>query len=138
MLTKKLQIPTVADVVVHRDYEKWSCVSRGVRISEFIEPTYQSRGLRNFVLDFPVAALIFADELKGRTRAGEVSDCIESQIGPERIATKKPRETRTRVVSRRAIAGDQPSTEKGIIHQPLNHTDTRPVICCLDLGIGKR
>src|SRR5256885_15975415 len=137
MSIDELDVAAAADVIVHGQNEQRSGIGGGIRIRKFFEPGHQGCGLRNLMLDLSIVTLIFADELECSACIGEVSDCIESEIGPEGVAAEKPCEARTRAVTGSAIAGDQTRPQERIVYQSLNHADAGPVISRLDLFVGK-
>ena len=91
----KCRVAALRNIVIHRDEIKRSRIGRSVRVGIVFKPVHKICALRNFVGDFAVVALKFADEIERYARVGEVSRSIQREGSPERIAPEKPRETRT-------------------------------------------
>jgi hypothetical protein len=129
-------VPTGGYVIVHGDDVERRSVSGGVRIGIAFEPVHEICALRNFVGDFAVLALEFADEGERGARGGKITRSVESERGPEGIAPEKPGEAGALARAGCAVAGDEPRAEKGISDEALELADARPVVGLLDLGVG--
>ena len=75
----EIDVAALRDVIVHRDDVERSRVGGRVGVRKSLEPTDEICALGNFVGDFSVFALKFADELDGVCVVGEIADGIEGE-----------------------------------------------------------
>src|SRR6267378_1071706 len=97
-------VPALHNVIIHRDDVEWSCVGRGVGIGITFEPVHEVRALRNFVRNFAVFALVFANERERGARAGKIPSSVEREGSPEGIAPEEPRKSRALALTRSAVS----------------------------------
>ena len=66
-------------IIIHRDDEQGSRIGGNIGVRIVLEPGHETRTLRNFMRNFAVCALKFADEIKCGARCGIVALCVESE-----------------------------------------------------------
>src|SRR5712672_3950364 len=66
-------------VVIYGDDVERSGVGRSVAVRKILEPRNKSGGLRDFVRNLPVFALIFADELQSGARGSEIARGVKRE-----------------------------------------------------------
>ena len=130
-------VAALRDVIVHGDDVERGGVGGSVRVGIIGEPVDEICALRDFVRDFSVVALVFADEFEGFARAGEIAVGVEGEGSPHGIAAEKPGEAGALAFSGGAVAGDESGAEIGIGDHALNHADARPVVGALELLVGE-
>ncbi len=100
-------VAALGDVVVGGDDVERSGVGGRVWIGIVLEPRDEICALSDFVGDFSIFALIFADELDGFLGGGEVADGVEGEAGPHGVAAEEPSEAGTLAFAGGAVAGDE-------------------------------
>ena len=131
------RIAARVDVIVHRNEVERRGVGGGVGIRIALEPVHEICALGNFVGDFTVFALEFADERERGARSGKVTGGVKRERGPKRIAAEKPGESGALAGSGSAVAGDKASAKKWIGNKSLEFANARPIVGLLDLRVGK-
>ncbi len=134
---RERSVAALDDVIVHGDDVERGGVGGSVGVGIIFEPGNEVGALGDFVGDFSVFALIFADEFEGFAGGGEIAGGIECQGGPHRVAAKKPGKSGALAFAGRAVAGHESGSERWIGYQALNHADAGPVIGALQLLIGQ-
>src|SRR5262249_1106895 len=116
MQIQEWHIPASGHIVIHSQDEEWSRISGSKRVWEILKPRHERRRLRNFVLHFPVFALVFENELQGSTSRGKITDGIEGKICPKRVSSKEPGKTRPLTESGSAVSSNQATAQERIFH----------------------
>src|SRR5437588_11818068 len=131
----KRGVAALHHVIIRRDEVQRRGVGGSVGIRIVLEPVHEIRALRNFVRDFAVFALEFADEGERGARSGKIAGSVQRKRSPEGIAAEKPPEARALARAGSAIAGDEAGAEIGIGDEALEPADAPPVVSLLELRV---
>src|SRR5580704_2829149 len=93
-------------IIVDRNDEQRRGVRRGKCPRSALEPIDKAGTLRYFMRNFPIGALVFAQEVHGVPGSGKFTLGIQRESGPLRIPPEEPAETGTLIVARRVISGN--------------------------------
>ena len=90
------------------------------------EPRNERGTLGDLVGNLAVRALVLLQEVQGGARGRDVTLCVESEGGPERVAAEEPGEPGPLALARGPEAGQQPGAQRRARGQPLVDADLRP------------
>src|SRR5690349_25036930 len=77
-------------IIVHGDDVKRGRIRSSIRIWIFLKPWLEARALRNFVRDFPVRSLAFAQKIDSSPAGCKVAFRIEIECGRQCVASEEP------------------------------------------------
>src|SRR5581483_9941660 len=99
---------TSTHVVVHRDQIQRCRIRRGIAVGIILEPVHVARALRDLVRDLSVRTLQLRDEVERLSAAAEITDAVQCEGAPERIAPEEPCKAGPLADAGGAITGYEP------------------------------
>src|SRR5271157_2064420 len=113
MVACKGHVPAAADIIVESNDVERRAIGGSSAIVVVLPPVDQLHGLRDFMRNLAVGPLVLHQKFQRGTGGGEVSNRVERQRSPHRVAAEVPTESRAMTAAGDVVSGDQAPAGEG-------------------------